>query len=55
MLNEKRNAENSNQAEPNEAVKLICGLGAVLYYNEYIDYDPTMLRIECIITDPYTF
>ena len=26
MLNEKRKAKNSNKAEPNEAVKLSCGL-----------------------------
>ncbi len=27
MLNEKRNAENSNKSESHEAVKLSCGLG----------------------------
>ncbi len=29
MLNEKRKAKNSNKAEPNKAVKLICGLCAL--------------------------
>jgi len=29
MLNEKRKAKNGNKAEPNEAVKLSCGLYAL--------------------------
>ena len=34
MLNEKRKPENSKKPEPYEAVKLSCGLGALMVNNQ---------------------